>query len=73
MVAKRICNSCFKGIEEMKKLIVSVAFAMGLSGCASLDEIKFSRAVACKVTSEQGRADLRKKYDLPTDICGDLN
>jgi len=57
----------------MKKLIVSVAFAMGLSGCASLDEIKFSRAVACKVTSEQGRADLRKKYDLPTDICGDLN
>ncbi len=56
----------------MKRLAVVALFCGLVSGCASVDELRFYRAVACEITSEEGRAKYREKHNLPTDICGDL-
>ncbi len=58
----------------MKHLSV-LCMCIVLSGCGLTEAVTIAggiTAVICGTTTEQGRADIRDKQKLPTDICGDL-
>lgn len=50
--------------------ILSLLFAVS-SGC-SFQDAKLARDVGCFVTTKEGRAEIRSKQAVKTDVCGDL-